>query len=209
MKFIYYPTLFIFSYLFISTSVIAQNSLKPSKTETLASFTFLQPNNQPYANAEILFKGNKGSNIKATTSASGLVKVLLPNNENFTTRSGEYFNSKLIKTGNRAYSAIGGQRYTHKFIEYSFYYKNKNGAGTKDELVSIVSNTGKTYTQTTAADGLALFHLPIEEKYTLNLTYYPKVRTIDVSDSEHAFVQMNYTFRGMSSLEKKQVALKK
>lgn len=204
MKILSYCMLFSFSFFLCSTSLLAQERLKPSKTETLASFTFLQPNSQPFANATIVFKGNKGSTITAKTSSSGLVKALLPNNENFTTTSGEYFNDRLIKTGNRAYSAIGGKRYTHRFIEYTFYYKNDDGAGVKDELVTIVSNTGKTYTQTTAANGLAVFYLPIEGKYTLNLTHYPNTRTIDVEDAGHSFVQLNYSFRGMSSRETEQ-----
>ncbi|CAA6813377.1 MAG: Unknown protein [uncultured Aureispira sp.] len=209
MKFSSYSIALTFSFLFLASSLIAQERLKPSKTETLATFTFLQPDKQPYANLEILFKGNKGSNIKARTNASGLVKVLLPNNEDFTTRSGEYFNGRLIKTGNKAYSAIGGQRYTHKFIEYSFYYTNLKGEGVKGELVTILSNTGKTYTKTTLANGLALFHLPIEATYTLNLTYHPDVRTIEVPDAGHSFVQMNYTFRGVSSYEKEQADIRR
>jgi hypothetical protein len=197
-----------FSSLLLSTSLLAQERLKPSKTETLATFTFLQPNNQPFANSVILFRGNKGSKISATTNASGLLKTLLPNNETFTTISGVYLNDRLIKTGNKAYSAIGGKRYTHRFIEYSFYYKNKNGDGAKGELVTIVSNTGKTYTQTTTADGFALFYLPIQEKYTVNLTHHPNAKTIDIPDSGHSYLQFSSSFRGMSSIEKEQSGIR-
>lgn len=195
---------FIFSSLLLSTSLFSQERLKPSKTETLATFTFLQPNSQPFANEVVLFKGNKGSKVSAKTNTSGLVKTLLPNNENFTTTSGEYLNDRLIKTGNKAYSAIGGKRYTHRFIEYSFYYKNTSGEAVKDELVTIISNTGKTYTQTTTADGLALFYLPIQEKYTVNLTYYPNARTIEIPDAGYSYLQMSYSFYSMSSLETEQ-----
>jgi len=204
MKFLSYCIAFIFSTLLFSTSLLAQERLKPSKTETLATFTFLQPNNQPLANSVILFRGNRGSKISATTNASGLVKTLLPNNESFTTISGEYLNDRLIRTGNKAYSAIGGKRYTHRFIEYSFYYKNNNGEGAKGELVTIISNTGKTYTQTTTADGFALFYLPIQEKYTVNLPQHPNAKTIDIPDSGHSYLQFSSSFRGRSSLEKEQ-----
>lgn len=209
MKFLLYSLLFIVSFVLFSTSLLAQDRLKPSKTETLATFTFLQPNNQPFANSTILFKGNKGSKITASTNASGMVKALLPNNENFTTISGEYFNDKLIKTGNRAYSAIGGKRYTHRFIEYSFYYKNYDGEGIKDELVTILSNSGKEYTQTTDAKGLALFYLPIQEKYTVNVTYYPNAKTIDIADEGYASMQISHPFQWMSSAEKEQADIRK
>lgn len=204
MKLLSYFIAFIFSSFLFSISLLAQERLKPSKTETLATFTFLQPNNQPFSNATIVFEGNKGSKVVAKTNASGLLKTLLPNNENFTTTSGAYFNDRIIKTGNRAYSAIGGKRYTHRFIEYSFYYKNNNGTGIKNEVVTIVSNTGKTYTQTTTTGGLALFHLPIQDKYTVNLPHYPKAKTIDIADSGHSYLQLNASFIGMSSTEKEQ-----
>lgn len=208
MKFISYCIAFVFCSFLFSSSLLAQERLKPSKTETLATFTFLQPNNQPFANATIVFKGNKGSKVTAITNAAGVIKTLLPNNENFTTISGAYFNDRIIKTGNRAYSAIGGKRYSHRFIEYSFYYKNTAGNGVKDEIVTIVSNTGKTYTQTTAANGLALFYLPIQEKYTVNLTHYPNAKTIDIPDSGHSSMQFSASVQRMSSVEKEQADIR-
>lgn len=208
MKFQQHCILFILSSVLFSTALLAQDRLKPSKTETLATFTFLNPNNQPFANSEVLFKGNKGSKVVAKTDASGVVKTLLPNNEDFTTLSGEYENHQLLKTGNRAYSAIGGKRYTHRFIEYSFYYKNYDGEGVKDELVTVVSNSGKNYTQTTDAKGLALFYLPIEEKYTVHLTHYPNAKTIDIPDAGHSYVQLSHPFQWMSSAEKEQADIR-
>jgi hypothetical protein len=202
MKSLSYCIVFIFSSVLLSSSLLAQSQLRPSKTETLATFTFLQPDNQPLASSKVLFKGNKGTKVTAMTNSSGMLKTLLPNNENFTTVTGENSNDKLIKTGNREYSAIGGQRYTHRFIEYSFYYKNNKGENVKGELVNVVSSSGKTYTQTTNANGLALFYLPIKGKYTVNLTHYPNAKKIDIPDEGYASMQLSHPFRGMSSVEK-------
>lgn len=202
MKYLLHLLPFICSLLLISSTLIAQERLKPSKTETLATFTFLQPNKQPFANSEVLFKGNKGTKVRAMTNASGLVKTLLPNNEDFTTVSGEYSNDKLIKTGNREYSAIGGERYTHRFIEYSFYYKNYNGEGIQGEVVQIESSSGKTYTQTTAAKGLALFYLPIQDKYSVHLSQYSNVKKVDIPDQGYASMTLSQPFQGLSSADK-------
>ncbi len=202
MKSLLYCLAFIFGSTLLSTSLLAQSQLRPSKTETLATFTFLQPNNQPFANSKVLFKGNKGTKVTAMTNASGIVKTLLPNNENFTTVSGEYSNDKLIKTGNREYSAIGGRRYTHRFIEYSFYYKDYNGEGIEGEVVQVESSSGKTYTQTTAAKGLALFYLPIQDKYSVHLSQYSNVKKVDIPDQGYASMTLSHPFKGLSSADK-------
>jgi hypothetical protein len=185
---------------FFIGNLTGQTKIHPSKTHSLVVLNINHPDKSPYNNGIVFFTGKKGTKLSAKTNETGQLEILLPINDQYTTQCGSLVNEKLIIIKNRANVILRGRRYTHKFIDYTFKYKNYEDDPVVDEIITIISNTGETYQESTGSNGEAKFYLPHSNTYSINAKYNPDITTINIPEQGQTHTRTMFTFRGIGSV---------
>ena len=112
----------------IAMHLFSQTNLRPSKTHALLHLKFINPDETPFKDAEVSLVQLKSKEIfKAKTNENGLVQVLVPRGESYTTTCGSNQNKSPISIPDRANLQWKGTRYTHPTIKLIFEYKDLSG----------------------------------------------------------------------------------
>ena len=82
--------------LLISKTIVGQEILQPSATETLLILEVLNPDDSPYENKIVKLIDENKNEFKSTTNSKGELKVLVPNEHSYFTKCGESTNKRLV-----------------------------------------------------------------------------------------------------------------
>lgn len=149
--------------------LFSQTNLKPSQTHALLHLKFINPDDTPFKSAEISLVQQKSKEIfKAKTNEFGLVQVLVPKGESYTTSCGSYQNTAPISIPDRGNLQWKGTRYTHPTIKLIFEYKDLSGLLVKGEQIRIDTKSGLTFVGETNAAGVTTIYLPGQDAYSIS-----------------------------------------
>ena len=186
--------------LLISKTIVSQEILQPSASETLLILEVLNPDDSPYKNKIVKLIDENKNEFKSTTNSNGELKVLVPNGHNYFTKCGELKNERIINIGSRGYSTFSSKRYTYRFTEFTLQfinYQNKPVLG--EEILSLLAS-GDSLIKKTDSYGKAKFYLPIEESFELR-TKYNLIKKFEIPDKCYQSVAFDFRYRGQSTKE--------
>ena len=184
----------------ISKTIVSQEILQPSATETLLILEVLNPNDSPYENKIVKLIDENKNEFKSTTNSKGELKVLVPNGHSYFTKCGELKNERLINIGSRGYSTFSSKRYTYRFTEFTLQfinYQNKPVIG--EEILTLLAS-GDSLVKKTDSYGKAKFYLPIKESFDVR-TKYNLIKKFELPDKGYQSVAYDFRYRGQSTKE--------
>lgn len=192
-------------FLFLSSTILGQEKLTPSSSKTLVILEVLNPDDSPYKNALVKLKDNNMNEFKATTDSKGVLKVLLPIGNKYMVYCGGKKNELLIDISNRGYATWSGLRYTHRFIEFTFNFKDYQNKPVDQEKVFTVLDSGDTLVEETNQYGKAKFFIPIKRAFEVS-TKHKIIKSFNIPDEGHEAISLNFKYQGQSSksIEKEQ-----
>ncbi len=197
----------LFFLLLISYSVKAQFdnvSLEPGDTFAFIHAIITNPNNTPYVGV-VIFQGDKPYHkVKSKTDKKGFVKASVPISDTYTLFCGRTEPAfRKAKVGDFPYVIHEVRTYTHRFVQFTFNYRNPGGIPIPNEKVDVrCIRTGKIYSDTTDAKGRAIFELPFEPVYEVGVKYHDNVKNLEVLDVNKEYKVMSMDFTWMGSKEK-------
>ena len=186
--------------LLISKTIVSQEILQPSATETLLILEILNPNDSPYENKIVKLIDENKNEFKSTTNSKGELKVLVPNGHSYFTKCGELKNERIINIGSRGYSTFSSKRYTYRFTEFTLQfinYQNKPVIG--EEILTLLAS-GDSLIKKTDSYGKAKFYLPIKESFDVR-TKYNLIKKFEIPDKGYQSVAYDFRYRGQSTKE--------
>ena len=184
----------------ISKTIVSQEILQPSATETLLILEVLNPNDSPYENKIVKLIDENKNEFKSTTNSKGELKVLVPNGHSYFTKCGELKNERIINIGSRGYSTFSSKRYTYRFTEFTLQfinYQNKPVIG--EEILTLLAS-GDSLVKKTDSYGKAKFYLPIKESFDVR-TKYNLIKKFEIPDKGYQSVAYDFRYRGQSTKE--------
>lgn len=184
----------------ISKTIVSQEILQPSATETLLILEVLNPNDSPYENKIVKLIDENKNEFKSTTNSKGELKVLVPNGHIYFTKCGELKNERIINIGSRGYSTFSSKRYTYRFTEFTLQfinYQNKPVIG--EEILTLLAS-GDSLIKKTDSYGKAKFYLPIKESFDVR-TKYNLIKKFEIPDKGYQSVAYDFRYRGQSTKE--------
>ena len=184
----------------ISKTIVSQEILQPSATETLLILEVLNPNDSPYENKIVKLIDENKNEFKATTNSKGELKVLVPNGHSYFTKCGDLKNERIINIGSRGYSTFSSKRYTYRFTEFTLQfinYQNKPVIG--EEILTLLAS-GDSLIKKTDSYGKAKFYLPIKESFDVR-TKYNLIKKFEIPDKGYQSVAYDFRYRGQSTKE--------
>lgn len=184
----------------ISKTIVSQEILQPSATETLLILEVLNPNDSPYENKIVELIDENKNEFKSTTNSKGELKVLVPNGHSYFTKCGELKNERLINIGSRGYSTFSSKRYTYRFTEFTLQfinYQNKPVIG--EEILTLLAS-GDSLVKKTDSYGKAKFYMPIKESFDVR-TKYNLIKKFELPDKGYQSVAYDFRYRGQSTKE--------
>ena len=184
----------------ISKTIVSQEILQPSATETLLILEILNPNDSPYENKIVKLIDENKNEFKSTTNSKGELKVLVPNGHSYFTKCGELKNERIINIGSRGYSTFSSKRYTYRFTEFTLQfinYQNKPVIG--EEILTLLAS-GDSLIKKTDSYGKAKFYLPIKESFDVR-TKYNLIKKFEIPDKGYQSVAYDFRYRGQSTKE--------
>ncbi len=184
----------------ISKTIVSQEILQPSATETLLILEVLNPNDSPYENKIVKLIDENKNEFKSTTNSKGELKVLVPNGHSYFTKCGELKNERLINIGSRGYSTFSSKRYTYRFTEFTLQfinYQNKPVIG--EEILTLLAS-GDSLVKKTDSYGKAKFYMPIKESFDVR-TKYNLIKKFELPDKGYQSVAYDFRYRGQSTKE--------
>ena len=184
----------------ISKTIVSQEILQPSATETLLILEVLNPNDSPYENKIVKLIDENKNEFKSTTNSKGELKVLVPNGRSYFTKCGELKNERIINIGSRGYSTFSSKRYTYRFTEFTLQfinYQNKPVIG--EEILTLLAS-GDSLIKKTDSYGKAKFYLPIKESFDVR-TKYNLIKKFEIPDKGYQSVAYDFRYRGQSTKE--------
>lgn len=184
----------------ISKTIVSQEILQPSATETLLILEVLNPNDSPYENKIVKLIDENKNEFKSTTNSKGELKVLVPNGHSYFTKCGELKNERIINIGSRGYSTFSSKRYTYRFTEFTLQfinYQNKPVIG--EEILTLLAS-GDSLVKKTDTYGKAKFYLPIKESFDVR-TKYNLIKKFEIPDKGYQSVAYDFRYRGQSTKE--------
>ena len=184
----------------ISKTIVSQEILQPSATETLLILEILNPNDSPYENKIVKLIDENKNEFKSTTNSKGELKVLVPNGHSYFTKCGELKNERIINIGNRGYSTFSSKRYTYRFTEFTLQfinYQNKPVIG--EEILTLLAS-GDSLVKKTDSYGKAKFYLPIKESFDVR-TKYNLIKKFEIPDKGYQSVAYDFRYTGQSTKE--------
>lgn len=186
--------------LLISKTIVSQEILQPSATETLLILEILNPNDSPYENKIVKLIDENKNEFKSTTNSKGELKVLVPNGHSYFTKCGELKNERIINIGSRGYSTFSSKRYTYRFTEFTLQfinYQNKPVIG--EEILTLLAS-GDSLIKKTDSYGKAKFYLPIKESFDVR-TKYNLIKKFEIPDKGYQSVAYDFRYTGQSTKE--------
>lgn len=186
--------------LLISKTIVSQEILQPSATETLLILEVLNPDDSPYDNKTVKFIDENKNEFKSTTNSKGELKVLVPNEHSYFTKCGESTNKRLINIGNRGYSTFSSKRYTYRFTEFTLQFINYQNKPVIGEDVLTLLGSGDSLLKKTDPYGKAKFYIPIEEIFEVK-TKYKLIKKFEIPDEGYQSVAFDFRYRGQSTEE--------
>ena len=189
--------------MFIGSSSLSQENLSPSNTQTLIILEVLNPDDSPYANALVLFKDKYKKEYKAKTNNKGVLKILLPNGNKYIMKCGKLKNELLINVSNRAYATWSGKRYTFRFIEFTFNFRDYQNNPVNEEEIFIALGPGDTLSKQTDPNGNATFYIPIKENFKVR-TKYKTIEKFEIPDEGYEAISFSFNYRGQSAKDYEQ-----
>ena len=184
----------------ISKTIVSQEILQPSATETLLILEVLNPDDSPYENKIVKLIDENKNEFKSTTNSKGELKVLVPNGHSYFTKCGDLKNERIINIGSRGYSTFSSKRYTYRFTEFTLQfinYQNKPVIG--EELLPLLAS-GDSLVKKTDSYGKAKFYLPIKESFDVR-TKYNLIKKFEIPDKGYQSVAYDFRYRGQSTKE--------
>lgn len=184
----------------ISKTIVSQEILQPSATETLLILEVLNPNDSPYENKIVKLIDENKNEFKSTTNSKGELKVLVPNGHSYFTKCGDLKNERIINIGSRGYSTFSSKRYTYRFTEFTLQfinYQNKPVIG--EEILTLLAS-GDSLIKKTDSYGKAKFYLPIKESFDVR-TKYNLIKKFEIPDKGYQSVAYDFRYRGQSTKE--------
>ena len=184
----------------ISKTIVSQEILQPSATETLLILEVLNPNDSPYENKIVKLIDENKNVFMSTTNSKGELKVLVPNGHSYFTKCGDLKNERIINIGSRGYSTFSSKRYTYRFTEFTLQfinYQNKPVIG--EEILTLLAS-GDSLVKKTDSYGKAKFYLPIKESFDVR-TKYNLIKKFEIPDKGYQSVAYDFRYRGQSTKE--------
>ena len=184
----------------ISKTIVSQEILQPSATETLLILEVLNPNDSPYENKIVKLIDENKNEFKSTTNSKGELKVLVPNGHSYFTKCGELKNERIINIGSRGYSTFSSKRYTYRFTEFTLQfinYQNKPVIG--EEILTLLAS-GDSLIKKTDSYGKAKFYLPIKESFDVR-TKYNLIKKFEIPDKGYQSIAFDFRYQGQSTKE--------
>ena len=184
----------------ISKTIVSQEILQPSATETLLILEVLNPNDSPYENKIVKLIDENKNEFMSTTNSKGELKVLVPNGHSYFTKCGDLKNERIINIGSRGYSTFSSKRYTYRFTEFTLQfinYQNKPVIG--EEILTLLAS-GDSLVKKTDSYGKAKFYLPIKESFDVR-TKYNLIKKFEIPDKGYQSVAYDFRYRGQSTKE--------
>ena len=184
----------------ISKTIVSQEILQPSATETLLILEVLNPNDSPYENKIVKLIDENKNEFMSTTNSKGELKVLVPNGHSYFTKCGDLKNERIINIGSRGYSTFSSKRYTYRFTEFTLQfinYQNKPVIG--EEILTLLAS-GDSLIKKTDSYGKAKFYLPIKESFDVR-TKYNLIKKFEIPDKGYQSVAYDFRYRGQSTKE--------
>ncbi|MCH2043794.1 MAG: hypothetical protein MK212_06595 [Saprospiraceae bacterium] len=203
--------LFFLSLLFILIlvhSISAQWEWAESDTFAFAQLTLSNPDNSPYANSPVRLVGTKkGQIFKGVTNNQGKVKIKVTYDDLYDVYCGKHRNYKQIIIRNVPYVTHSLKSYIYRHVVFTFAYKTYDGKPLVGEWVNVKgTKSDSIYTDTTDADGLAKFYMPLRDLYTISVKYKPNFRQVQAGERGQARTLMSTTFNWIGSKEKERRA---
>ena len=186
--------------LLISKTIVSQEILQPSASETLLILEVLNPNDSPYENKIVKLIDENKNEFKSTTNSKGELKVLVANGRNDVKRWMEEKNERKINIGSRGYSTFSSKRYTYRFTEFTLQfinYQNKPVIG--EEILTLLAS-GDSLIKKTDSYGKAKFYLPIKESFDVR-TKYNLIKKFEIPDKGYQSVAYDFRYTGQSTKE--------
>ena len=184
----------------ISKTIVSQEILQPSATETLLILEVLNPNDSPYENKIVKLIDENKNEFKSTTNSKGELKVLVPNGHSYFTKCGELKNERLINIGSRGYSTFSSKRYTYRFTEFTLQFINYQNKPVIGEEIQTLLASGDSLVKKTDSYGKAKFYLPIKESFDVR-TKYNLIKKFEIPDKGYQSVAYDFRYRGQSTKE--------
>ena len=186
--------------LLISKTIVSQEILQPSDTETLLILEVLNPDDSPYENKIVKFIDENKNEFKSTTNSKGELKVLVPNGHSYFTKCGGLKNERIINIGSIGYSTFSSKRYTYRFTEFTLQFINyQNNPVIGEEILTLLASTDSLVKKTDSY-GKAKFYLPIEESFEVR-TKYNLIKKFEIPDKGYQSVAFDFRYRGQSTKE--------
>ena len=191
--------------LFLSSSILGQKKLTPSSSNTLVILEVLNPDDSPYKNALVKLKDDNMNEFKATTNSKGVLKALVPVGNKYMVNCSGLKNELLINISNRGYATWSGTRYTHRFIEFTFNFKDYQNQPVDQEKIFTVLDSGDSLVEKTDQYGKAKFFVPIARAFEVS-TKHKVIKSFNVPDDGYEAISLNFKYQGQSSksIEKEQ-----
>ena len=186
--------------LLISKTIVSQEILQPSVSETLLILEVLNPNDSPYENKIVKLIDENKNEFKSTTNSKGELKILVPNGHSYFTKCGELKNERIINIGSRGYSTFSSKRYTYRFTEFTLQfinYQNKPVIG--EEILTLLAS-GDSLIKKTDPYGKVKFYLPIKESFEVK-TEYKLIKKFEIPDEGYQSVAFDFRYQGQSTKE--------
>lgn len=198
---------FIFS---IVLHLFSQTNLKPSQTHALLNLKFLNPDDKPVISSEVSLVQIKSKEIfKAKTNDNGLVQVLVPKGESYTTSYGSNQNLAPILIPDRGYLHWKGTRYTHPTIKLIFEYKDLSGRLVKGEQIRIDTKSGLRFVGETNTSGVTIIYLPGQDAYSISSSTQEHFHDFDYRIPLNGTTTLKYYHIAKSSLQIEKEKLEK
>ena len=186
--------------LLISKTIVGQEILQPSATETLLILEVLNPDDSPYENKIVKLIDENKNEFKSTTNSKGELKVLVPNGHSYFTKCGELKNERIINIASRGYSTFSSKRYSYRFTEFTLQFINyQNNPVIGEEVLTLLAS-GDSLIKKTDSYGKAKFYLPIEESFEVR-TKYNLIKKFEIPDKGYQSVAFDFRYRGQSTKE--------
>ena len=184
----------------ISKTIVSQEILQPSATETLLILEVLNPNDSPYENKIVKLIDENKNEFMSTTNSKGELKVLVPNGHSYFTKCGDLKNERIINIGSRGYSTFSSKRYTYRFTEFTLQFINYQNKPVIGEEIQTLLASGDSLVKKTDTYGKAKFYLPIKESFDVR-TKYNLIKKFEIPDKGYQSVAYDFRYRGQSTKE--------
>lgn len=189
----------------IAMHLFSQTNLRPSKTHALLHLKFINPDETPVKGAEVSLVQLKSKEIfKAKTNENGLVQVLVPKGESYTSSCGANQNKAPISIPDRANLQWKGTRYTHPTIKLIFEYKDLSGSLVKGEQIRVDTKSGLTFVGETNISGVTTIYLPGPDAYSISSSTQEHFHDFDYSIPLNGMTTLKYYHVAKSSVQLEQ-----